>query len=374
MKFFKESKKQLTRIKTGKFKFDEATQIYLLSTLIFLAGVVLLAWFLAQYFLLQYDSIVVSEPVLVEEVEKKQDCEFRRKLDGVCVDSRRDLSPELVAVMIENSADAWPLSGLATASVVYEAPVEGNIPRFMAIYNLFSDVAEVGPVRSARPYFLDWVSEYGQTMYMHVGGSPDALAKIEADNIFDMNEFGRGRYFYRESSRTAPHNAYTNSKLWQKASEDYSKFYDESIYDGWVFEVSEPCLENCVGGVTVSFGAPIYSVYWTYNTSTNNYTRFQGKNKDIDSDGSQIVADTVVVQRVKSVVLDEVGRKQIDTIGEGEVTIFKAGQMVEGEWSKASRTDRTQFYDLDGKIIPLQPGKIWVEILPLTAKMSVYDV
>src|SRR5690606_23920743 len=134
----------------------------------------------------------------------------------------RSRSPRTVGIMIENHYDARPLSGLADASVVYEAPVEGNYTRFLAVFPEDAEVQKIGPVRSARTYYLDWVSEYPDMLYMHVGGSPDALEKIKTHGIFDFNEFYRGWYYWRDSGRYAPHNVYTSSALFQKAMDEYA--------------------------------------------------------------------------------------------------------------------------------------------------------
>ncbi len=76
-----------------------------------------------------------------------------------------------LGVMIENSKVSRPQSGISAADVVYEALAEGGIPRFLAVYYCQS-TEYVGPVRSARTYFLDWISEYGSSpLYAHVGGA-----------------------------------------------------------------------------------------------------------------------------------------------------------------------------------------------------------
>ena len=158
--------------------FDETKYIYILAGIIFLVSILLFAWFGYQTFgnkFVQNDSAEdIKKIVKLEE----EDCKYKRKLDGVCVELEKDIDPKIVAVMVENNLEAWPLSGISKANVVYEAPVEGNIPRFMAIYTIDNEIEQVGPVRSARPYYLDWVSENGNAMYMHVGGSVDALDLI----------------------------------------------------------------------------------------------------------------------------------------------------------------------------------------------------
>ena len=349
-----------------KFNFDETKYIYILAGIIFLTGLLLLAWF--GYQTLSGKSSKSAKNNFMEDIEKlkkpEEDCKYKRKLDGVCVELEKDIDPKIIAVMVENNLEAWPLSGIAEANVIYEAPVEGNIPRFMAIYILDSDVEKVGPVRSARPYYLNWASEYGNPMYLYVGGSPDALDLIESYGLFGMNEFSRGWYFWRSEDRAAPHNVYISSKLWNKASEKYSEYYNQEDYDGWVFEKINNCADNCVSKIEVPISSNLaYKAVWQFNTTTQKYARFQNTKQDFDMNGDEVSADTIIVQKVKTKVLDDIGRKEIATLGSGEVFIFRNGKVFTGEWFKESRKDRTKFYDETGEIIPLQAGKIWVEIL-----------
>ena len=353
--------------------------IYIVATVVFLTGVGLLIWFGAGAF---FGRLTAAERAALDSTPAAAPsealCVYRRRVNGACVPSALGVDPELVAVMIENSRDAWPLSGLSEAAVVYEAPVEGNVPRFLAIYVGDDPVTAAGPVRSVRPYYVDWVSEYGDIMYMHVGGSDEGLERMDAANVFAINEFYRDGYFWRSGERPRPHNTYTSSRLWQKARKDYGEYHESEAYDGWLFAERRPCgsasnsdvNEECVSEITAAFLSPTYDARWVYNTSTEKYSRYQNKELQTDPDGAAIAADTVIVQRVRAAVIDEVGRKRLDTIGEGEVTVFRNGYAIPGRWRKASRKDRTQFYDENDQLIPLQSGKIWVEVLPVNGKLE----
>ncbi len=147
-----------------------------------------------------------------EEEKKETKCENcqRRNIDGIYVNSEKS-NPPLVAVMIDNHFGARPPCGLNLAKLVYEAEVEGNFTRYMAIFNTTDTIEKIGPVRSARPYFLDWARELGAT-YAHCGGSPEALVQIKKENIINMNEFYDGAYFWRTNEKKAPHNILTSSK------------------------------------------------------------------------------------------------------------------------------------------------------------------
>ncbi|OGH59819.1 MAG: hypothetical protein A2725_02265 [Candidatus Magasanikbacteria bacterium RIFCSPHIGHO2_01_FULL_33_34] len=353
------------------FRANDSKYIYALSVVVFLFALSLMIWFLSKAFVLPEidNKNYVEDKEVLEEIE--ENCEYMRKLDGICVEADRYIDQKLVAVMIENNLEAWPLSGLAEASIVYEAPVEGNIPRFMAIYAVDTVVDQVGPVRSARPYYLDWLDEYGGAMYMHVGGSPEALELIDKYEVFDINEFYRGWYFWRSTNRTAPHNTYTSTELWGKAYDKYFEYHNEEDYDGWLFQKIENCIDECVNKIDVPI-APwnSYHAVWSFDKLTQKYIRFQGGEQMFEMDGKEIYADTVIVQMVNAKVIDEIGRKEIETIGSGDVFVFRNGVVLEGKWKKESRKDRTKFYDESGDLIPLQSGKIWVEILPVDRKLE----
>lgn len=349
---------------------------YLLAGLAFFVCVAaaLSVWFFARGLTSRESAVVSSENIVLENTEGV--CPFRRALDGVCVSSQEDAYPLLVAVMIENHWDARPLSGIHEASVVYEAPVEANFSRFLAIFPANAESEKVGPVRSARPYYVDWLREYGTPLYMHVGGSQDALDRIEAWGVHDLNEFYRGWYYWRDDGRFAPHNVYTSSKLWNTAFADYDAFAATSTFDGWSFGAMSPCdeltdsLASCADVFTTTFNGSVYEAIWRYATSTNQYERYQVEGKQTDEGGNPILADTVVVQFVTTTVLDAIGRLGMETVGEGRAVVFRDGRMIEGVWKKQSASDRTEWRDTNGDVIPLNPGKIWIEVLNQHGSLS----
>lgn len=297
------------------------------------------------------------------------DCPYKSFLNGICVSDSKAQQENIVAVMVENHNDAQPLAGVSQASIIYEAPVEGNIPRWLALFPMSSEVDKVGPVRSARPYYLDWVSEYGDAMYLHVGGSAEALEKIKTFDIFDINEFYFGNVaFWRATNRFAPHNTYTSGKMWRPTFEKEHVWRDEGKYSSWNFGEVTPCdvtsSTACVQNISFSFVSGVYDIVWKYNAETEQYERWQNGRMQKDEQGNVLKADTIVVQRVKMEVLDEIGRRKITTIGEGEVRVYSHGQKVSGTWKKSDRHTRTVFLDSQGEEIMLSAGKIWVEVVP----------
>ena len=194
-------------------------------------------------------------------------------LDGKAVGKKADSISQVVGVMIDNHPDSRPESAVSKAKIVYEASVEGGLTRYLAIFDSKQAVAEVGPVRSARAYFLDWLQEYGNGLYMHSGGSPDALSVIKQKNIFDANEFFRGQYYWRSQDRQAPHNLYTSSSNWVRIVSKYGSTSSLFTADkGWKYA-------RIVGktiGVSSTIKIPFsddYMVAWVYDAKKLNYAR-----------------------------------------------------------------------------------------------------
>lgn len=296
---------------------------------------------------------------------------IRRVLDGVYVQSgQENIYP--VAVMIENLTSSRPPSGLSQANVVYEALAEGGITRFMAVYaQPLIAIAEIGPVRSARPYYVDWAEEY-QALYVHVGGSPQALAQIKSDGVHDFSQFYHAPYFWRDSNRAAPHNLYTSGEKMGLALVD-QKLPTVGQYDGWKFKNDDSASSLPTGekSITIDFSSFSYKVEYKYDRDKNDYVRYLAGQQHQDKDGTAIRAKDVIVQKAKTQLVDS-ERLGMETVGSGEAIVFRDGQAITGTWERKTKADRTRFYDQSGQEIELNAGHIWVEVVP-TDRNIVYN-
>lgn len=277
-----------------------------------------------------------------------------------------------LAVVIENHLDARPQSGLGRADLVYEVLAEGGITRFLAIY--LSEDSRLGPVRSNRPYFLDWLSEY-DAGYAHVGGSPTAQSLVKTYNIRDLDQFGLGTPTYeRSAARSAPHNVYTTTKKLRSAAK--SRSYKGPVkIDSWQFADQEasPSARPKKFELSIPYPAFKMDVLWKYDRKSNAYLRFigGGTHKDTESK-KQISAKTIIAQFVAtSLEGTGKGRLKMKNIGSGKAQVFKDGKVIKGTWKKKDRNARTKFFDSKGKEITLNRGKIWVAIVPTEYKLSI---
>lgn len=295
---------------------------------------------------------------------------FISKLTGLPVKEESEISPRIAAIMVDNNPDSYPIAGINEASVVYEAPVEGGITRFLAFFPEKSAVEKVGPVRSARPYYLDWASEYGDSLYMHCGGSAEGLNEIDERDIFDANEFTKTPYFWRDKNRSAPYNLYTSSERWQKYFIDYSSDRPAKDWSGWSFGNLQSTTTEAAREFSVEY-LKKFVVGWRYNTSTDNYTRLLNGEEFLDDKNNQIIADNIIVQFASVSVIDEVGRRKIVTIGEGDARVMREGYLIRGTWKKEKSDSRTRFYDQDNQEIILTPGRTWVMVVSKNTALTI---
>ncbi len=267
------------------------------------------------------------------------------------------------AVMIENHTDSRPPSGLAAARLVFEAPVEGGITRFLAVFSATGTVPEIGPVRSARPYFLDWAEELGAD-YVHVGGSPEAFSQLARRDINDIDEFAWGATaFWRSSRRYAPHNAYTSLELLQGVREERG-WSASSTAPAWRFSAApEGERTTSTQSAVIEFSAPSYRVEWRWLPEDGGYRRIQARDPHSDKDGTPIIAANVVVLRTDAEVVDAVGRLRLRTTGQGPAWVLRDGRLLEVRWKKASAGSRLRFEHVDGKEVVFAPGPTWIEVV-----------
>ncbi len=333
------------------------SKIYLAITAVILA-VILLVYSLSNLFFKHPDDLDI-------QVGKTGQLEvrYRHPLTGEILPEE---CPEFfpVAVMIDNAYDIRPQYGLSQASIIYEALAEGNITRLMAIFDSNSEVNKLGPVRSARPYFMDWAEEYGG-IYMHVGGSPSALATIDSYDFLNVDQIGAGEiYFWRDQSLDAPHNVFTSSANWLRAGEikeveciDAEPFWHFVDLPDDYFNQAEPPQS-----LAIDFSNEPYKVEWKFNEALHTYQRWQGDEKHIYDTGEQISAENIVVEVVDSKIIDDKERRDMSNKKNGTAYMINALGFVTGSWKYTN--GRTEFYDEYGEPIDFVPGRTWIEVVP----------
>lgn len=276
-----------------------------------------------------------------------------------------------IAIMVENEYSSRPQSGLERACIVYEALTEGGITRFLAIF-LDNDVKEVGPVRSSRPYFIDYASEY-DSIYVHYGASPkayDDLKQLFIDNIDGIYD---STTFWRDKTRKTPHNAYTNMKnildtvkSCKNSKHAQLKFLD--FYDP-EYELTGAKAEK----IRLSYNNN-YDVNYYYDKEGKIYKRLINNKPHTDrTTNKPIFVKNIIVQFHDTKVIDDEGRLDIKTVGEGQGYYISEGILQKIVWQKDSRKSKTDYFCTDGQKLKIKPGNTWIQIMPKKGTVTITE-
>jgi hypothetical protein len=284
-------------------------------------------------------------------------------LTGVQVTPEQAALP-IVSIMVENQTDARPQSGLQSAGVVYEALAEGGITRFQTFF-LENKPSSIGPVRSLRPYYVDWGLEFGAPV-AHAGGSAAALSLAADTGLASLNALVIGSpTFFRTSDRVAPHNLYTSGSL-IAALLAKRGLNGPSTFTPSPRQMDKPVANAPHPKIHIEYSYSGYQVDYAYDAATNDYARSEGGAPHIDrGTGKQIHVKNIVIEMTSVTVADSAGHMAIQTTGHGNGWVIRDGDAIPITWSKDTAKARTKLTDAAGKEVPLNAGNTWYSIVPL---------
>ena len=279
------------------------------------------------------------------------------------------------AVMIDNHKDAWPQAGLQKAYMVYEIVVEGGETRLMALFK-GADVDKIGPVRSARHYFIDYAME-NDAIYVHFGQSPQAASDIKKYSINDINGISEdGSTFWRVKDKTAPHNAVTSMANLKKSAES-KKFKTTSTEKSVLnYVTDEVNLEDGESAETITIPhSQLQTVKYEYDSENKVYKRYARgvAQKDWDTKDAITIKNLIITYCDNYTLTDteNKGRQGLKNIGTFEGYYITNGKAIKIKCIKEARDSKTIYQDLQGNVIKVNDGNTFVNICPTDAKVTI---
>ncbi|MBC8059489.1 MAG: DUF3048 domain-containing protein [Clostridiaceae bacterium] len=272
-----------------------------------------------------------------------------------------------VLAIVENSIDARPQSGLNSADIVYETMAEGGIPRLIALFQK-NNALKIGPIRSARPYFLTILKEYNLPL-AHCGGSAEATEIIKAEKLMSMDEMVNSSAYVRDNERKAPHNLYTSSeklrelikaKTFVKEPTVKLKF-DKTYWDSVTLSPATDVLLKMNGS---------YNTSYAYKDGLYLKT-MDGKPSANKEDQIPLAIKNVVVQITTMKLQPDKLHINIDLIGQGDGYVISNGKFVKMHWNKKDANSQTLLTDEKGIDLPLNPGKTWWNIVDTDTTVTI---
>lgn len=334
-------------------------------------AVVVIGGGVAAFFVFHKSKPPIQQPVAQKQVIKTvpKPTTVPSKLTGEQVDPGVN-DRTLTGVMIENSTDARPQSGLDEAGVVFEAVAEGGITRFLALYQ-DKTTPYLGPVRSVRPYYIQWALGFDAAI-AHAGGSPEALQDMKTWHAKDLDQFANGGSYQRISTRFAPHNLYTSiAKL---NDLEVAKGFGAASYTGFPRKADEPVVTPQAKTIDLTISGFYFNVHYDYDATTNTYKRSQAgaPHTVIDEKGttSQLHPKVVIALVMSQGIAADDLHTAYGTIGSGHMFLFQDGKAFEGTWAKADNNAQITFTNLSGNRMALNPGQTWITVVNDNSKVT----
>jgi hypothetical protein len=315
-----------------------------------------------------HSSAPVKEEPIVEEPQQETPepadkvYPYTYPLSGI--GSEVEVDDRAVAVMVNNHPNARPQSGIHKADIVFELLAEGDVTRFLAVFQ--SEKPEkIGPVRSARDYYIE-LAKGLNSLYIAHGYSPEAKTMLESGYIDDLNGMQYdGTLFKRASFRKAPHNSYITYENILKGAEknQFSMKEKPPSYQFYSKQELGSIQGNPAKSLMVSyFSSDLFNVMYEYDEALEKYKRFSNGEQTIDYDSKDpVLLDNIIILEMNHRLIDSKGRREINLTSGGNGYLIQKGKWNEITWK-----------NIDGHIVPFQngtearlvPGKTWVNVIP----------
>ncbi len=276
-------------------------------------------------------------------------------------------APELqrpIAVMIDNDKVSAPHYGLSEADIVYEminSTKNNRVTRLMAIYKDYNNITQIGNIRSARPTNIILANEYDAVL-VHDGG-PVYINPFIA--LYGLPHLSAG---FSRIPNGKP-SWYTEYALAgevsrRMAAAGISPYYQNVACAQNRFNFGTNTLPAGVPAGTCSLPFPHNSTILKYNAKTATYDWYELGAGVIDADDfKQVTFKNVIIQCAPVSEYDGNGYMIYGVIGAGAGYYLTGGKAVAITWMKDT-VGHTVYYNLDGTVLTVNPGKTYIGIVP----------
>jgi serine/threonine-protein kinase len=260
-------------------------------------------------------------------------------------------APALAVKVDNNPVGRDQQRGLSQADVVFEEPIESGATRLVAVFNC-SFPLEVGLVRGPRPTDTALLTELGRPLFSF--GNDRLAQPLDLRGVVDVSEAIEPNGYHRTDAE-APCNLFAlPARLLATRT---------SRAPAALFRYSAKAPRGRAQGLTVRI--PFENLVWRFNEGSGTYQRSYGDQPHV-SDGTQISAANVIVQRVRIDRPKIAGQTWVRamTVGHGEAVVYRNGVEIPGTWSRPVPGRPPVFRDRAQAEITMAPGTTWVELVP----------
>ena len=316
-----------------------------------------------------------TEPTTVPTTEPVE-LNYRHPITGEWIAEPLTVRP--IAVSTNNYRDAQPVLGTSHADIIFEHITEGlgGETRMLAVYTDLNFDDRLGSVRSARTYSVSLAMAFNG-IFVHCGGSPQGLEKLNSSGYPSFDQFYNGNYFYRDADRKAAglateHTLVTEGNMLQKgiSTKKWTLSIPEDTYYGFDFsdeaglngaEAMNITIQyyNKNGKLTVMCYDKTDGMYYGSQSWYKKQTAIaDGNTNDLIPFKNVLILKTTVTHDPNGIHV------YMNLTGSGDGFLARDGQYVPIKWHRASEKDPFTYTLTDGSPVTFGVGKTFVSILP----------
>lgn len=261
--------------------------------------------------------------------------------------------PPVLAVKVDNLAEARPPVGIGAADEIYVEPVEGGLSRLLAVFASHQP-AVVGPVRSARETDLQLLPQFGHPTLAFSGAAPGLLPRIASAPLQGVTPGDDPRAYFRDDARVSPHNLFLHPDRLPPGA-------------GWSPGAAPLFGPTPPGGTPTQHQEVHYvlaTIGFDWSPADGRWLVSMDGGPYSAADSGRLAASTVVIQQVpigQSSFSDVKGTPSpiATTIGSGHALVLRDGQAFEANWSRPAPDAGTTYTTTSGQPLPFAPGQVW---------------
>jgi hypothetical protein len=261
----------------------------------------------------------------------------------------------VLAVKIDNIAQARPQTGLTSADIVYVLPVEGGLSRFLAVFSARLPPV-IGPVRSAREDDLELLRQFGRPAFAFSGATNTLLPVVERARIVNLYSGVRSGYF-RGTTRVAPYNLYAHTSQLLAQAKGASLAHSIGFRFG-----PAPAGGRLTAAMSVSYPAASFSFTWS--AAKGRWLVSMDGARAASTEDGQLSAATVVIQHtiVRTSRFLEYGKPPpyAESTGSGTAIVLRDGRAYQARWSRPAADGGTTFTTASGQPMTFAAGPVWI--------------
>ena len=274
-----------------------------------------------------------------------------------------------IAAMVDCEAVAMPHYGIAEADIVYDMMnnvMNGRITRFMPIYKDYSNISQIGNIRSARTTNV-WLAGEWNAILCHDGQASYALDYLSED--------------YASQHLSGGFTRVDNGKAWefteyitageiasriQDAGYDtnYNQFKQDGDHFTYVKYTTELDTSSFSNASSIILPNPHNGTTLDYNTSTKTYdlSMYGELHKDAEDDQVLTFKNALLLDcDYEEITSANIQYHIVDNSGNGYY--MTDGKMEPITWKKSGENGITHYYDANGKDLEMNRGKTYIGLI-----------